>query len=152
MAKKKKKVGTHHRRRKKMGAIKQDGSLEALAGGVIGFIGAYVAEAQIQSLSAPALATIQVLGGGAIAYFPKNWFVKGIGIGIAANGAQTAAENFGLISGIGSILTMNDPTRAGIGAPGFRNVARLGQFLKPAAVGNSTEARMARMYGSVYAR
>ena len=71
---KKRKVGKtkHHTRRKKMGAIKQDGSIEGFFGAVLGYVAAYVAEAQVQSLSATALSAIQVALGGSLAYFPKN--------------------------------------------------------------------------------
>src|ERR1700685_789488 len=91
--KKSKKVGKIHRR-KKIGAIKQDGSLEALAGAIVGYLGASFAEEQIQSLSANVLGGGQLILGGAAAYLPKSWFLKGLGLGVAVNGANTLFESF----------------------------------------------------------
>ena len=137
MARKKRVGKTKHHRRRKMGAIKQDGSIEAFFGAILGYVAAYMGEAQIQSLSANALAAIQVALGGSLAYFPKNWFVKGIGVGIGINGAATGLESFGLLSGIGAVY---DPSR-GVGAP--KDVVRVG-FPKAVAVGNGANSGLSK--------
>lgn len=143
---KKRKMGATHKRRKKVGAIKQDGSLEAIIGAVGGYTLARYFENSVQSLSANALAALQLAGGAALAYFPANWFLKGFGIGIAVNGADDALTSFGLLSGVGSAY---DPSRA----LGFPSPNRVGgpvqSFPTPSAVGE-TASKMANMYGSIY--
>ena len=145
MATKKRKKSVGGRRRKKMGAIKNDGSIEAIAGGIAGFIlSRFIGNSIPTTVSAETVGIVEVAAGAALAYFPKNWFVKGVGIGIAANGANDTLESFGLLTGVGNAY---DPSRA---LNGYRDVNRLGDapFPKPAGVGNAD--KMARMYAGVY--
>ncbi len=157
MAKRKKKSGsrkTYHR--KKVGAIKNDGSLEAIAGGMVGLVAAQIIVNQIPAqtsgtggISDYAIAAIEVAAGGALGYFADNWFLKGIGIGIAADGLSMGLQTFGVISGVGTVnksVTYN-PARK---VAGYRDVNKIGDFPKPNTVGSTARSMHRRAYGSMY--
>jgi hypothetical protein len=86
------------KRRKGMGALNSD-ALMLLLGGIVGVVGAHVGDVVFTGESSY-LAFGEIAGGGAIAYFPKQPFLKGIGIGIAGYGTMLALQTSGVISGV----------------------------------------------------
>jgi|SRR5579863_9176173 hypothetical protein len=147
MAKKKPKKHRSHRR-KRMGAINSD-ALMLLLGGLVGAVGAHVGDVVFTGQSSY-LAFGEVAGGGALAYFPKNAFVKGLGIGIAGYGMILGLQTLGVIQGIANMAGVdysNIYNQRKIA--GYRDVPKVGDFPKPAAVGRM-QAMDKRLYAGVY--
>ncbi len=149
MAKKGHKKHKPTRRRKKMGAVNSD-ALMLLLGGVSGAVAAHVGDVVFTGQSSY-LSFGEIAGGGALAYFPKNPFLKGVGIGIAGYGAILALQTAGVIQGIANMTGIDMATSYGKQRQiaGYRDVPRVGDFPKPSAVGRP-QAMDKRLYAGVY--
>jgi hypothetical protein len=138
----------HHKphRRKKVGALNSD-ALMLLVGGVAGVVAAHVGDVVFTGNS-NYLAFGEIAGGGALAYFPKNALLKGLGIGIAGYGTMLALQQSGVISGVMGAAgidygTTYAPTRQ---IAGYRDVPKVGDFPKPTTVGRVSK----NLYAGVY--
>lgn len=137
-----------HRRKKRMGALNSD-ALMLLLGGVTGAVGAHVGDVVFTGQSSY-LSFGEIAAGGALAYFPKNAFVKGVGIGIAGYGTILALQTAGVIQGIANMAGVDKGTVYNQRRiAGYRDVPKVGDFPKPNAVGK-TNAMDRRLYAGVY--
>jgi len=161
MAKKghKKKKKVHHRRR--MGAVNMS-SVKPVVYGIVGTLAGLVSgrllNNKLATMTLPVGGTVIGAGetavGTIVAVKAKNIFLKGLGVGLAANGAWYALGNNGLKvlpAAIGypppNVERMNSMRIAG-----YRDVPRIG-FPKPNTIGNPVDrdrAMRARMYAGVY--
>jgi hypothetical protein len=125
----------------------KSGTFELILGTVAGAIAGRVAYTTIAGLPAYALQIIEIVGGGAVAWFmPNEPLIRGIGIGLLAEGTvQTATLAIPAMNGI-DLSTQYNPTKH---ISGYRDVPKVGDFPKPAAVGRY-DAMMARAYKGVY--
>lgn len=154
MAKKKKKHSTHKRRRiSGIGTgLKETAML--LLGATGGVLAGRFANSMVPNMSGTIAGGVEVGVGGLIAVKGGKYaIVKGLGVGIAANGLAYALGAKGL-----KVL----PASMGYGPPGpmpyrsvsgYREVPKIGNFPRPNAIGranNMEAARVARMYAGVY--
>jgi len=144
---------SHSTKRRKVSGIKNDGTLEALAGGVLGLVAAQIIENSLPAqdtssntgISDYAVSLGEVVIGSAVAYFSDNWFLKGVGIGIAAQGVSVGLVTFGVISGVDKAVTYNPQRKVA----GYRDVKKIGDFPKPNAVGEARNMQR-RAHASMY--
>jgi hypothetical protein len=135
-----------HRRKKRMGALNSD-ALMLLVGGIAGVVAGHVADTVFTGESSY-LAFGEIAGGGAIAYFPKQPFLKGIGIGIAGYGTMLALQTSGVMQGVMGAAGIDygmtyAPARK---IAGYRDVPKVGDFPKPVAVGKVKPSIYAGIY------
>jgi hypothetical protein len=153
MARKKK--GKKSKTRRRVGGISKEGIKTVamyIAGGIAGVVGGRLINNTMATTNGTLMGGAEVLVGGAIAFKVKNPLMKGIGIGLAANGGLYALGSKGL-----AVL----PASMGYGPPmqqgyrsinGYRDVPKIG-FPKPNAIGRSNNmesSRVARMYAGIY--
>lgn len=109
MARRKKTRRTTTRRRRVSGFGSND--LQVVLGAALGALGTAFANSQVAKMTKPIdpkmLAGIQVLVGGALGVKAKSPLLKGIGYGVVAAGASSAAKSFGLISGFYNLQAIN---------------------------------------------
>lgn len=114
MARKRKTRSTHSRRRRRVSGFGSN-DLQVVAGAVIGAVGAAFANSKVAAMTKPIdpkiVAAVEVLGGGLLAAKAKSALVKGIGLGVVATGANSAAKSFGLISGFYNLQAINGMRR-----------------------------------------
>ena len=146
MAKKKKKVGRVKHRRHKVGAVSK-GAFELVLGGVAGAVVGRLVYSTLTTLPQYVLQAAEIVGGGAAAAFSGgNPLVTGMGIGLLAEGsAQLMQEVIPAINGI-DMSAQYFPSKH---ISGYRDVPKVGDFPKPAAVGRY-EAMMHGAYKGVY--
>lgn len=151
MAKRRKKAVTHRRRR--VGAVGSN-DVKTVVGTVAGILAGRLLSTKLgATLNPKIMAAVQLLGGGVVAIKAKNPLLKGIGYGLAANGALTGAQSFGVISGIAGtpLVFTNRSIQGSYSVPRVGNTT-VNDFPKPATVGNTGRMRhqSAVRYGSSY--
>jgi len=120
-----------------------------LLGGIAGGVAAHVGDVVFTGDSAY-LAFGEVVGGGALAYFPKNAFIKGFGIGVAAYGAILGLQTAGVIQGIANMAGIDYSAMYNQRKlAGYRDMPKVGDFPKPSAVGRM-QAMDKRIYAGIY--
>jgi hypothetical protein len=135
-------------KKRKVGALNSD-ALMLLVGGIAGAVAAHVGDVVFTGQSSY-LAFGEIAGGGALAYFPKQPFVKGLGIGVAAYGSILALQTAGVIQGIANMAGVDMATSYNTRRiAGYRDVPRVGDFPKPSSVGRP-QAMDRRLYAGVY--
>jgi hypothetical protein len=147
MAKRRKKVGrVKHHRRRKIGATGK-GAFELLLGGVAGAVVGRLAYTTFTTLPQYVLQAAELVGGGAAAAFGGgNPLVTGLGLGLVAEGtAQIMQMTIPAVNGI-DLSTQYNPQKH---ISGYRDVPKVGDFPKPAAVGRY-EKMMHGAYKGVY--
>lgn len=129
----------HHKRRR-MGAVSERGGLlmtlvGASVGGIVAkFIGDKLASFLPATWDTKTIGLVRGLamaaGGGFIAWKFRNPLIKGAGIGIAVEGVHTAAQAYGLISGVGRL----DP-----GSLVFPRGAKVGNYYNVRTINGGTD-------------
>ena len=140
-----------------MGATVNKAALKTTAMYILGGIGGVIAGRLLNNAMATMdgkiMGTGEVIVGGALVWKAKPALLKGVGLGLAANGGLYFAGSKGI-----NIL----PAAIGYGPPmqygyrsinGYREVPKIG-FPKPGSIGrgqpNMESSRMARMYAGIY--
>lgn len=107
MARKRKKHSTRRRSRRRGSMLGATGSavtgiLSVVAGAVAGrFI-----QSKLTTVNPKIVAGGQIVAGVLLPRFVKNEFVKGIGVGMIANGGVETLKAFGVLSGIGEDMAV----------------------------------------------
>jgi hypothetical protein len=137
MAKKKKSKPA----KKRMGASKESPVMQ-IVGTIVGAIAGRVIANKVTALNPKIMAAVQALGGGVLAWKSKSALLKGLGTGLAVNGAISAGQQFGLLNGIGYAGKYTIPFAAD-GINGYAEVANIGAptpeyaFPQPSSIGAS---------------
>ena len=101
MARKRKKCTTRRRKRYGMGAVGTSATtiLSVVAGAVAG---KFIQSKLSSKVNPKILAGGQIVAGIFLPKLVKNEFMKGVGVGMIANGGVTALSEFGVLAGIGA--------------------------------------------------
>jgi hypothetical protein len=101
MARKRKKHTTRRRKRSGMGAVGTSATtiLSVVAGAVAG---KFIQSRLSSKVNPKILAGGQIVAGIFLPKLVKNEFMKGVGVGMIANGGVTALGEFGVLAGIGA--------------------------------------------------
>lgn len=149
MARKKKKRSIGPRR---VGAVKmkkETNDLLMLGLGAIGgaiakrFIDTALSKQTAVQIDPKLLSTLEMVGGGVLAYTVPNWLIKGVGIGFAAEGGVSLLQSMGVLSGI--TLTPDVPFLPRPNMGGLARTQTVGAlnaygFPAPSAVGRMNNA------------
>ena len=113
-----------------------------IVGTIVGAIAGRVIANKVTALNPKIMAAVQALGGGVLAWKSKSALLKGLGTGLAVNGAISAGQQFGLLNGIGYAGKYTIPFAADNGIAGYSEVPGIGaaqeySFPQPSSIGAS---------------
>jgi len=107
MARRKTRTKKRRRSRSRMGAIGRGGDLGLLLAVAGGTVAGKFATSKITGLSPTIMGAAQAVGGFVLSRM-RQPILKGVGIGLFANGVVTLSSSFGLLNGIGAPVQFRD--------------------------------------------